>query len=212
MFHLASCYLLFNEGGRDPEKVADVLKLKLEYCKAKKNELKKEYRKEKKHLEECHQREGQQRKFRKIISRIAKQAQDRWAKGLKKLSDKIEWAEKKFKPPEPASAFKDWAKRIATGRGKGRQKHRFKVKCYGGSRVDKNEKDCLSLPPKTMTYPEVKRDDVKLNQDMGNHKARYTRARERDFDMQGNDVTEEQGKNRADPGAGSGGEQAQGEV
>ena len=55
MFHLASCYLLFNEGGRDPEKVADVLKLKLEYCKAKKNELKKEYRKEKKHLEECHQ-------------------------------------------------------------------------------------------------------------------------------------------------------------
>ena len=124
------------KGGRDPEKVADVLKLKLEYCKAKKNELKKEYRKEKKHLEECHQREGQQRKFRKIISRIAKQEQDRWAKGLRKLSDKIEWAEKKFKPPEPASAFKDWAKRIATGRGKGRQKHRFKVKYYGGPRVD----------------------------------------------------------------------------
>ena len=39
------------------------------------------------------------------------------------VGDKIEWAEKKFKPPEPASAFKDWAKRIATGRGKGRHTH-----------------------------------------------------------------------------------------
>ena len=155
------------------------MNLKIKYCEAKKKELKTEYIKEKRRLLECHREQGKERKFRKILSRISKQAKSRSDKGMKQIRKKVEWSESKLKCQEVKSGFRSWAERVSRGRGKGRQRHRVKIRCYGGVKADKNEKDCLSLPPKTMTYPEVKISNVDLSQDIGDHKTRWTRKKER---------------------------------
>ena len=48
---------------RDPDKVEDVLKLKVKYARAKEEELRNEYKKIKKQLEEAHRKAGRNRKF-----------------------------------------------------------------------------------------------------------------------------------------------------
>ena len=57
--------------------------------------------------------------------------------------------------------------------------------------LDDDEENCLALPPKFCIFPDVKVEDFRLEQMMGNVKARWDRQGNRDFDLKGNEVTEE---------------------
>ena len=48
----------------------------------------------------------------------------------------------------------------------------------------------MVLPPKFCLFPDVRADDFKLEQSIGNVRARWDRQGNRDFDSKGNEVTE----------------------
>ena len=173
---------------RDPEKVLDVVKLKIKYAKAEEDSLKKEYKEVKKELEKKHKEQKQERKFKRIIARVKKGSNRRWKKGLEEIRTKVAWCVKKFRKKEETNQFQQWVERVAKG-PKDRKRIHTKVNTYD-VKADQNEKDALALPPKFMCYPKVDIEDIHLNTEMAKTKSRYDRMG-RDFTPEGEEVTEE---------------------
>ena len=176
---------------RDPEKVVDILKLKVKYCQEEESKVQKEYRRLKVDLKEVFIDRGKLRKFRRMIRRVSKEVQIRWSKGNSRIQKKVDWLERKFRKKMDEDAAQQWVSKMAEGNGRMRERIKVDVPVYGGAKVDQDERDCLSLPIKHCMYPEVTVHDMKLQSNICHTKVRWDR-RDRDFTPQGDEVTEEE--------------------
>ena len=73
---------------RCQDKVFDLMNLKVKYCYEQEKEARREYIQEKERLERAHKEKGMERKFQKIVSRIAKGSKSAWEKGVKNIRSK----------------------------------------------------------------------------------------------------------------------------
>ena len=105
---------------RNPQKIVEVLAMKLRYAREEEEELKRSYIKEKKDLERRHVEAKKERKFRRIVKRIQKQANERWEKGLRKNEETVKCIDK-FKGSMPTSEFQEWVKRMQMAQGTGKE-------------------------------------------------------------------------------------------
>ena len=66
-----------------------------------------------------------------------------------KVRNKVRWCKHKLKRPDEleGGSFEERLEEVATGSGEQRQRIRTKVPAFG-VRLDEDEIDCLSLPPK----------------------------------------------------------------
>ena len=176
--------------GRDPKKVINILNLKAKYCYEQEKIARKEYLMERERLKQVYEEKGMGRKYRKILSRVSKQSRKDWATGMARINKKVMWSVTKLHAdPVFQDGLAEWGKRVARGKGRERKRVRPKVKCYWGARVDPNEKDVLYLPPKTLTFPKVDQETTDLYPDVSKVKSRWDRSQNRDFNLQGEEVT-----------------------
>ena len=175
--------------GRDEGKVLDIIKLKLQYVQLEESKLRKEYKKERREYEAV----TSARSFRRTMRRIGRTTGARWEKGMKRIRERVRWAIEKFTiPPDKVEgSFEEWIGNIAEGNREERERIKRQVPVYGVS-LDEDEQDCLALPPKFCLFPKVEVDELRLEQSIGNIKSRWDRERNRDFDLRGNEVTEEE--------------------
>ena len=82
--------------GRQPEKVCDIIRLKMKYCSDAGKKAKKEYRRMKDECRKLTEGKTQQRKLDRVMAGIARATSQRWKEGQDKIRKKSEWLEKKF--------------------------------------------------------------------------------------------------------------------
>ena len=73
---------------------------------------------------------------------------------------------------------------------KNRIKVKVKLKCYGGVRIENNERDFLSLPSKFLIFPEVNIKDTELTLEVSLVKAGWDRGHNRAFNSKREEVTD----------------------
>ena len=140
----------FIRENRNPRKVVDLLKLKIRYCRALEERLRREYKEVRKEVEQG--MKERPNRFRRLIKKISKDNTTRWNKGKAKVEDKVNWCENKFTmiPPAPEKeTLEMWAHRVSEGRGKERPRIQVEVPIYGKVRpFDEDELKVMKLPPK----------------------------------------------------------------
>ena len=80
---------------------------------------------------------------------------------------------------------------VVRGSGTSRRRVKVEVPINGDVDINQNEEDCLKLPIKHCLYPEVNPGEMKLQSSICNIKVRWD-SRDRDFTLQGKEVTEEE--------------------
>ena len=106
---------------RDPEKVTDILKLKVKYCLEEEKKAQREYRHLKSRLKEIFLDRGKIKQFKKMIRKVAKDVQKRWTEGNEKIQKKVKWLGSKFSSKEDKGEAQAWAEKVAEGSGKNRK-------------------------------------------------------------------------------------------
>ena len=77
----------------------DILNLKLKYAEKESKRCRRKYREKRKEVEALFPgKKG--RKFRRIVARIGKNMKTEWRKGTRKMEDKLDWIQRKFKKAE----------------------------------------------------------------------------------------------------------------
>ena len=184
--------------GRDPAKVCDLLNLKVKYCEEEESRARKTYRGMKREMEKAFgSNNTKKRKMVRVVSSIAKESKEYWEREKVRTRDKCTWLQKKYtrKIPNNREAKGEdeetWIQRIARGRGPDRKRVKIEIPVYGGVVLDQDERDALSLPPKFAQYEKVRLLKLKHQQFVRDTKLRYS-MKDRDFDLEGNDVTPEE--------------------
>ena len=134
-------------------------------------------------------------KFKRVIKKVARTTEQRWKKGMSKIDRKVAWCRRKFvKMTDSETEREKWLDRVARGSGKERVRVVPEVPIFGDVQppLDEDELNALKLPPKHTLYPKVTEEEIRLQSDITNTKARWDRASNRDFDAHGKEVTPEE--------------------
>ena len=140
-------------------------------------------------------KEGKGKKFSRMIKKVAWEVDNMWKKGLERNRERIEWSKRKFTVlKESEVGRKEWVRRVASGSGERRERVTPEVPVYGVVEppLNEDELNALRLPPKHSLFLDVKIEEVRLQNDISDAKARWDRMSNRDFDKQGNEVTSEE--------------------
>merc|ERR1711954_608176 len=121
----------------------------------------------------------------------------KWERGLKEIEKKVSWRVRKIKGVKRKKEKQEGEKlseeervnEMAAG-NKERKRIVVEVPVIGDVEVDEDELNAARMPPKFVTYGKVKKRNVKLEKMISDTKMRWVMM-DRDFDKNGNDVTEE---------------------